>query len=251
MSEWTWDPDHFAALWLNEGRDRFPRPLHFTSRFRYREEFDAYGREIRSQYSGEESSAIELTLNTLAMAEIRVEVIAETGRSGSHTHRIVGARDLHHAVIAAQTVVEGVDGPIWVRRGRPENLGKGIASRIPRCAPGGGRPEEFFTRDLDTNCEKYFTDVAHNAPIERYRRLINCPRDGSGSAAIRVGDFQARNEPRRYFEWLDTADDGRYLLRRTPDRIVVEPGDDVKISSILTHWIQIELDELRESVRNW
>lgn len=242
MSEWNWDPDDFAALWLNDGRDRFPRPLHFTSRFRYREEFDAHGRDVRARYIGEESSAIELALNTLATADLRIEVSAETGtnRSDSHTHhRIVGARNLHHAVIAAQTVVNGVDGPIWVRRGRPENLGKGIVTRIPACAPGRYSPEEFYTRDLEPGCDNYyFTDVARNSPIERYKCLIDRPLTGSGCAAIRSGDFHSRTAPTRFIEWLDYADDGRYIQHRNADLIRIHPGDNTVLSSQLSRWIE-------------
>ncbi|GEM29747.1 hypothetical protein NN3_07540 [Nocardia neocaledoniensis NBRC 108232] len=248
MSEWTWDPDDFAALWLNDGRDRFPRPLHFTSRFRYREDFDAHARGVRARYTGEESSAIELALNTLAAATIRVEVFAETGPSGSHVHRIVGARDLHNAVIAAQTVIDGVDGPIWVRRGRPENLGKGIASRIPPCAPGRRRAEEFFTRDLEPDYNNHFTDVAHNTPIERYNRVVAHPRSGSGSAAIRTGDINTRTDPERYIEWLDMADDGRYIVHRTRERLTIESGDTAALATIVTGWIDRALERQREAV---
>ncbi|MFD4432936.1 ESX secretion-associated protein EspG [Nocardia sp. NPDC058497] len=247
MSEWTWDPDDFAALWLNDGRDRFPRPLHFTSRFRYREEFDAHGREVRARYTDAESAAIALALNTLATADIRLEVSADNGveDSGNHTHyRIVGARDLHNAVIAAQTVVNGADGPIWVRRGRPENLGKGIATRIPPCAPGRHRPDEFHIQDLAPDRTNYFTDTARNSPRERYDRLIDRPLAGSGCAALRIGDFHTRDIPRRVIEWFDFESDGRYIHHKNSDRIRIEPGTNSDLQSIMVRWIDNEMHRI-------
>ncbi|MFD3596639.1 ESX secretion-associated protein EspG [Nocardia sp. NPDC058640] len=244
MSEWNWEPDDFAALWFNEARDRFPRPLHFTSRFRYREEFDTHRTVVRSRYAGEETDAIELALDTLERAELRIEVSAETGsaRSGDHSHhRVVGVRNLRHAVVAAQTVVNGVDGPIWVRQGRPELLGKGIASRIPISNPGQRNPEEFHVQDLAPQLDNHFADVARNTPRERYKRLIDRPLIGSGSAAIRIGSLHSRTEPTRLMEWFDYANDGRYLRYRTIDRIRIEPGSTDHIQRHLTQWIEIEM----------
>lgn len=248
MSEWNWEPDDFAALWFNDGRDRFPRPLHFTSRFRYREEFDAHGRSVRARYPKDESEAIELALRTLATADLRIEVSADTGIDGptTRTHRILGARTLDYAVIAAQSSVNGTEGPIWVRRGRPENLGKGIASCIPNCAPGRHRAEEFYIRDLEPDLDNYFTDVARNSPRERYQRFSNRPLTGSGAAVIRGDDHHGRSAPIRIIEWLDYADDGRYLQRRTHDRIRIEPGNDLKLAAEMTQWIDAELRRLRE-----
>ncbi|MFE6920246.1 ESX secretion-associated protein EspG [Nocardia sp. NPDC057663] len=255
MSEWNWEPDDFAALWLNEARDRFPRPLHFTSRFRYREGFDEHCRAVRGRYTADETAAIDRALRTLETSVLRVEVFAETGAARSHNHtqhRIIGVRDLYYAVIAAQTVIDGVDGPIWVRQGRPENLGKGIASRVPDCAPGRQRPEELHPRELEYERDNYFVDVARNTPRERYLRLIDRPMTGSGSASIRAGNLHSRSDPTHFIEWLDYADDGRYLQRRTVDSIHITPGDNTALASQLTRWIDAHLRAMRDQQEtNW
>ncbi|MFD4457383.1 ESX secretion-associated protein EspG [Nocardia sp. NPDC058480] len=243
MSEWFWEPDDFAGLWFNDGRDRFPRPLHFASRFRYREEFDAHGRSVRTGYSKEESNAIELVLHTLATADLRIEASGETGADGptTRTYRILGVRSRGSAVIAAQTAVNGVEGPIWVRRGRPENLGNGIANCIPNCSPGRQSAKEFYTRDLEPDFGTYFTDVARSSPHERYQRFISRPLTGSGSAAVRAGDHHHQSAPIHIIEWLDYADDGRYLQRRNSERIEIEPGDCSHLAEQMTKLIDNEL----------
>ncbi|MFC6013461.1 ESX secretion-associated protein EspG [Nocardia lasii] len=244
MSEWSWAPDDFAALWFNEARDRFPRPLHFTSRFRYREEFEAHRAAICSRYASEETRAIELALGTLEKSEIRIEVSAETGLldpSDRVLHKIVGVRDIEHAVIAAQSISNEIAGPVWVRQGRPDYLGNGITSRIPECAPGTLRGEEFYQRDTKLERDSYFSDVAYNSPRERYARLVNRPLVGMGSAVIRIGGLHSRSEPVRIMEWLDFADDGRYDRRIVGDVVRIFPVRRAGIAAELTQWLVKEL----------
>ncbi|MFB7876215.1 ESX secretion-associated protein EspG [Nocardia sp. NPDC056064] len=241
MHEWHWEPDDFAALWLSDARDRFPRPLHYTSRFRYREEFETHCRSVRSRYVCE-MEAIDLALNTLETAELRVEVSAETrsSRSGKHTHhRIVGVRNYRHAVIASQVVVDGTDGSISVRSGHPENLGKRIVGRIPSCGAGRHRAEQFYIRDLISTPDTYFVNVARNTPRERYQRFVDRPMTGLGSALLRTGSVHDRTDSAILIEWLDFADDGRYILRKNAERIDIRPGGRADLSVVLAQWIKL------------
>ncbi|MFI7667892.1 hypothetical protein [Nocardia sp. NPDC049526] len=107
MAEWHWESDDFAALWFSLANDRFPDPLRFTSRFAYRDDFDAHRATVRERYSPDELEEIHLALHTLTTSTIRIQIFGGTTRhenpdGGVRVYRIVGARTDQRAMSLIQ-----------------------------------------------------------------------------------------------------------------------------------------------------
>ncbi|MFI6172974.1 ESX secretion-associated protein EspG [Nocardia sp. NPDC051052] len=250
-TEWTWEPDDFAAFWFSAAVDRFPRPLHFRSRFTNAEAFHTHRISVRERNNAEEMEKIELAVHTLTTSDIRIEILGGTTRhSDSHNrmkeYRIVGARNLHHAVVLRQTATDGEDGPIRLSLCRTETLAAGIVRLIPPCPPGADAPATFHCRDVDQRDDNYFEDVAHNAPREQYQRLVGRPADGGGSAGLLVGSILGRPPALTTIRWYDITDDGRYTEQRTVEHITVRPSTPAALSSLFTAWIDKAAQRLQE-----
>ena len=251
MLDWTWEPDDFAALWLNDGRDRIPRPLSFTSRFRYREEAEAHAHTVRERYDHRDRREIERALDVLSTGTVRIEVFGDTHappRTQSVEYRVLGACTDLHAVIATQHTNHGGTAHIAIRRGSPDRLGAGITAVLPRLDAGCEPKAVFDRRDL-TGTGSYLNDVAHNGPRDRYQRTTRRPLSGSGCAAIYVGS-RSGSEPIEVLEWLDYADDGRYIQERTTEQIRIEPAGPADIADRIARMINRGRDHLTHSAGN-
>ncbi|WP_280439881.1 ESX secretion-associated protein EspG [Nocardia cyriacigeorgica] len=249
MSDWTWDPDDFAALWLNEANDRFPRPLHYLSRFRYLEDFQAHKSRVLERYSREEFEEIELALRTLTNSALRIEIrgsTTNTNKARVREYRILGARDAFYSVIAAQAVHDGSHGPIRVRIVQPEKLPVLLSNWLPSCEPGRHHSATFHMQDLRDDSGGLFESDAYNSPQEQYRRLVGRKLDGGGNAGLLVGDILARPNPWNTLRWHDIRNDGRYLERRAADHVTVQPASPQEITNIFSTWFDRAITRLRE-----
>ncbi|WP_227997432.1 ESX secretion-associated protein EspG [Nocardia australiensis] len=201
MPEWTWEPDDFAALWLSPTNDRIPHPLRFTSRFAYRDDFDAHPATMRERYSRAELDKIQLALHTLTTSTMRIEIFGGTTRyenaeGDARVYRIVGARTDRHAMSLDQTTYGYANGPIRCRLFPTDHLPARLVSCLPPCRPG--------THPLATAR----ADEPNSA--ERHRRLLHRPADGGGSAVLYTGPANRVDEPRTTVQWHDITGDGRY-----------------------------------------
>ncbi|MBO0856412.1 MAG: ESX secretion-associated protein EspG, partial [Nocardia sp.] len=127
MSEWSWEPDDFAALWYSDANDRIPNILRYTSRFEFVDEFEANRIAVRNRYDTDEFERIQLALHTLSASDMRIAVLGGTNRyKGSEgiqrEYRIIGARTDHHAAILHQFTQAGREGLFRLRLCRSENL---------------------------------------------------------------------------------------------------------------------------------
>ncbi|WP_433600996.1 ESX secretion-associated protein EspG [Nocardia sp. CA-135953] len=220
MTEWTWEPDDFAALWFNLGNDRFPDPLRFTSRFAYRDDFDAHHATVRERYSRDELTEIELALDTLATSLVRIQIFGGTTRypspdGGVRVYRIVGGRTDQRAMCLAQATLGDANGPIHCRLLPTHDLPALLADCLPPAKPGT-REQGTCHPDSDT-------------PHERCQRLLQRPADGGGSALLYTGPLDKPNKPRATIQWHDITDDGRYtelqdqhhaIHPSTPDNLI-------------------------------
>ncbi|WP_107654889.1 ESX secretion-associated protein EspG [Nocardia suismassiliense] len=142
MTEWTWEPDDFAALWYSDAHDRFPGPLRYTSRFALRDEFAAHRHAVRDRYTADELEEIQLALHTLGTSDVRIEILGgtskhkkSTGRDDLREYRIIGARNAYHAVTLMQAGTATEHGPIRVRMFRPESLAARTVQALPAPPP--------------------------------------------------------------------------------------------------------------------
>ncbi|MEU0503278.1 ESX secretion-associated protein EspG [Nocardia sp. NPDC005998] len=227
MAEWTWEPDDFAALWLNPAHDRFPDPLRFTSRFAYRDDFDTHRVTVRERYSRNELAEIELALDTLTTSLVRIQIFGGTTRhkspnGGVHIYRIVGAHADQRAMSLAQATFGDANGPIRCRMFPTDHLPAQLVGCLPPCTPGT-QSQPARHPDSDT-------------PHERYQRLLRQPADGGGSALLYTGPAAKPSNPVATIQWHDITDDGRYTeLHNQPHTI--HPTTPTDLAAHFTTWI--------------
>ncbi|MEU7140484.1 ESX secretion-associated protein EspG [Nocardia sp. NPDC046473] len=249
MAEWTWEPDDFAALWYSDANDRFPRPLHYLSRFRYLEEFEAHREKVCNSYPFDEWEQIRLAIHTLTTSDVRIEILGGTTRTKNaavRQYRLLGARNPHHAVVLSQSVVDDTDGPIRLRMCRPEHLPTRIINWLLPADPGTQPAATFHEQDTKPDRNGYSDEAARNSPRDRYRRLLGRPANGGGSAALYTGSILDRPDPWNTLQWHDIADDGRYTELRKIDQINVRPTTPQDLATQFTTWIDNAVQRLRE-----
>ncbi|MQY29789.1 ESX secretion-associated protein EspG [Nocardia aurantia] len=245
MSEWTWEPDDFAALWTSDADDRFPFPLGYLSRFRTNGEVAAHRRSVRRHYDADETELIQLALHTLAAADLLIEIIGVStvlGDGEQQEYRMVGGRTAYHAVLLSQTVAAGVEGTIRCRLFRPDLLPMRTARLLPAFPAGGGKPDTFHIDDLRP---EVLANPARNEAAERFRRRFDRPAAGGGSVMLRTGAQHGPTAPRYAAQWLDLVGDGRYLQQRTREHASIRPATPEEITALLTSWIERTLERLR------
>ncbi|RDI54206.1 ESX secretion-associated protein EspG [Nocardia mexicana] len=246
MAEWSWDPDDFAVLWYSDANDRFPHPLHYTSRLASNDEVAAHRNAVRARYDADETERITLALHTLTSCDLRIEIGGEStvlGKGKPREYRILGARTPYHAVMLTQTAADGVDGPIRCRLFRPEQLPARLAAILPSVPPGSGKPDTFHVDELRSRDDGY---SSRNSPRERFDRLTQRPFDGSGAAGLLAGYLHSRPDPWYAMGWFDVTGDGRYVQQQTREHITVRPATTQDLTSHFETWIERSLQRLRE-----
>ncbi|MBF6229862.1 ESX secretion-associated protein EspG [Nocardia farcinica] len=250
MSEWTWDTDDFAALWLGDAHDRIPGPLRHLSRFAFHDEAAAHRVAVRNRYSADELDEIAAALRTLAASDIRIEILGgscrhrnSTGRDDLREYRVLGARAGHRAVVLTQHGTETEHGPIRLRAFDADQLPARLTQAVPACRPGNERPETFHPTDLEPRRDGYLQDNARNTPRERYRRLLGRQADGGGTAALLTGPLHSAVRPLDVLQWYDITDDGRYTEHRGA-HITVRPTTPAELTRHFTDWITTTLNRL-------
>lgn len=250
MAEWNWETDDFAALWLGEARDRLPRPLFYTSRFPGANEAAAHRSAVRNQYHGEEAELIQLTFHTLDTAELRIQVTGESttlGNGKPRQYRVLAARNLHHAVMLSQTVTDGVHGRIRARLFGTEQLASRLARLLPSSPAGRCAKETFHLEDLRRPRPAGYGRTPRERYDQQFRRT-----DGGGTAGLLTGPVNTFPEPWYAAQWLDVADDGRYLQQRTREHLSVRPADAGTLTALFSGWIDRAWDRLHEDeYQNW
>lgn len=245
MAEWTWEPDDFAALWLCDGIDRFPRPLRYLSKYKTVGPFEAHAAQVRASYDRDEHELIRLAFHTLIESDVRIHILGSstaTDRGGVREYRIVGARSGQHGMVLAQAAIDGVDGPIRGRLFRAEQLSTRLVNLLPPCDPGRSEGGTFHIRELEDR-DQGFT---HRGPREQYERIALRPADGGGNAGLLVGSILDRPNPWYAMQWYDITGDGRYLEQRTREHLSVRPATPQAIAGCFTDWIERALDRVRE-----
>ncbi|MFE6924863.1 ESX secretion-associated protein EspG [Nocardia sp. NPDC057663] len=248
MAEWVWEPDDFAALWYSDGIDRFPRPLHFLSKYRTLDEYEANRARVRAALDEDSHELIRLALHTLTFGQFRIEIrggSTATDQGDLREYRIVGAQNHQHGVVLAQATVDDVDGPIHARLFPAAQLPQRLSGRVPTCAPGTHQPLAVDAADLRSPATPQ--TYAARTPREQYEALARRPIDGSGYARLLVGHILDRPAPWFTTQWIDVTADGRYLQRRTPDRVTVRPATTADLTAGFTNWIDRAHRRLREA----
>lgn len=246
MAEWVWEPDDFAALWYGDGIDRFPRPLHYLSRFHFVDDYEAHRARVLGALDQDESELIRLALHTVTFGQFRIEIrggSTATDPGMMREYRIVGAQNGPHGVVLAQAIVNGVDGPIHGRLFPSEQLPKRLAGRVPTCKPGRQAPISVDVVDLESSV--VHQSFARRSPREEYEAMTRRPIDGSGHARLLVGHILDRPEPWYTTQWADLTDDGRYLQRRAQGRITVRPAVEDDLPVGFAGWIERAQRRLR------
>ncbi len=162
-----------VEIWYSDANDRFPRPLKYLSRFAVQNDFDQHRLGVRARYSRDELEEIEFAMQTLSTSDMRIEILGGSRKHKNSTgevkqYRILGARNVSHAVVAFQTVLDDENGPIRLRTCPPESLAAQIVRSIPPCQPGKQQPATFHPDDLRPNRDTYLQDNARNTPREQY-----------------------------------------------------------------------------------
>ncbi|MFD5178528.1 ESX secretion-associated protein EspG [Nocardia sp. NPDC058379] len=245
MSEWTWEPDDFAALWINDARDRFPSPLGYTSAIPTVSEERAFRAAVHARYDHEEHELIQLAFHTLSDCVLQIRIVGESTRLGGNRrrmYRLLAAQTAHHAVLLSQTVTDDVEERIRCRLFRPDNLPGRIAKLLPEFGPGRTASQTFHLDEVTRRGGNSSRDTPRT-PIER---LLGMPRDGVGIAELLPGPLEARSESWYSAQWFDITGDGRYLVRRDRDQAQIRPiaGDDLR--ALFGNWIDRTLTRLRE-----
>ncbi|MFE9787883.1 ESX secretion-associated protein EspG [Nocardia salmonicida] len=248
MSEWTWEPDDFAALWLNDAHDRFPGPLGYTSRIPTVTAERAHRAAVHARYDREETELIQLAFHTLSNCDLQVRIIGESTRLGGNRrrmYRLLAAQTAHHAVLLSQTVTDNVEERIRCRLFRPDNLPGRIANLLPEFAAGRSPGQTFHINDIDPK-RRGGNDSYRDSPRKKFERLLVRPLDGNGIVELLPGPLDARTESWYQAQWFDISDDGRYLVRRNHEQVQVLPATDGDLRTLFTNWIDRTLSRLRE-----
>ncbi len=251
-SRWTTlSPDDFAALWFSDANDRFPPLLHYSSRFEYREQYEAHRARVREGLSDDEMDKIEHAFRTVTTGDVRIEILGGTtrGRTGTgviHEYRVLGVRAASHAVILVQAPTGGADGSIHMLTCQPESIGTQLAKAIPPLRPGQRRPATFHHQDFRSATDGYVRDAARESARAEFKRLLRRPIDGGGCAEVFVGTINDRNGAWDSIQWHDVSEDGRYTERHTDDHIEVRPTTPQELARNFTLWVQDSAQWLRE-----
>ncbi|MGV9674734.1 ESX secretion-associated protein EspG [Nocardia sp. NPDC003482] len=235
MPEWDWDPDDFAVLWYSDANDRFPPLISYTSRFPSNDEVAAHRTAVRARYDAEETELIRRAFHTLTNCELRVEILGSSttlGKGVPREYRIVGARDANHAVLVTQTAGDDSHGRIRCRLFPTEQLAPRLAHILPTFPAGTAQPATFHLADA--------TDAAG------YRRLAKRPADGGGAAGLLAGYLHNAAEPWYTAQWIDVADDGRYLQQCTREHLTVRPAGTADLTALFSGWFDQALRRLRD-----
>ncbi|MBO0854288.1 MAG: ESX secretion-associated protein EspG [Nocardia sp.] len=244
MSEWHWDPDDFAALWLSAGNDRLPGLLRYTSRFAYENDFAQHRHAVRERYDADELELIETGLRTLDESGFRIEILGGTSRyrgsDGSvRVYRIIGARTPERAAVLHQFTQGDRDGLIRLRLCRPDQLAARIGATIPPSDAGTQHPITVHPADL----REARRSATGNAPHERYHRMMKAV-EGGGSATLHVGAFNTDPKPWKAVQWHDISD-GRYIELHT-EHITVRPLAPRDLTARFDTWLELGVDHLQE-----
>lgn len=247
MTKWIWELDDFAALWYRDGIDRFPQPLRYLSRFRTRNPFLAHASAVRARYDRDELDLIRRALHTVSHGEMRIEIRGSstaTPKGRVREYRIVGSRTAHSATVLAQSVLDGVLGPVHANLIAPGQLPKYLAGLLPACKPGRETPGTFHIDDLgpENNRQRGY----QRSPGELYRAVALRPADGGGNAHLRVGSILGRPDPWFGTQWYDITGDGRYLEKRMREHITVRPAGESDFASGFADWIERAQRRLRD-----
>ncbi|MGM7644154.1 ESX secretion-associated protein EspG [Nocardia sp. JW2] len=252
MTEWAWEPDDFAALWFSPGRDRFPFPLSYTSRFAWLEDVDQHNAVVRARYDIDEHELIELAFHTLTHAQLRVEILGDSNAIAKGTtkeYRVIGARTPHHAVLLTQTATtDGVAERIRCRLLRPEQLPGRLSWIVPECPAGRSAADIFHLEDLTSRNAR--SDSWTTTPRQRLDRFIHRPRHGSAWARLRAEPFADGQDPWFNARWLDLKDDGRYLMQRNREHLQLSPIGADGMNTLFTNWIDRALTRIREQAEH-
>ncbi|WP_336085282.1 ESX secretion-associated protein EspG [Nocardia sp. SSK8] len=249
MSDWTWEPDDFAALWLSEAHDRFPRPLGYTSRIPTIAEERVHREAVRARYDREETELIQLAFHTLSNCDLQVRIVGQSTRLGGsklRTYRLLAAQTAHHAVLLSQAVTDDVEERIRCRLLRPGNLPARVANLLPEFAAGRVPGQVFYADDIAPTRRDRGNDSYRDSPRKQFERILDRPLDGGGFVELLPGPLEARADSWFDAQWFDVIDDGRYVLQRNRDQVKVQPasGDDMR--ALLTTWIDRTTTRLRE-----
>ncbi|QIS10342.1 ESX secretion-associated protein EspG [Nocardia arthritidis] len=247
MTEWTWEPDDFAALWYSEANDRFPSPLHYLSRFPYLEDYQAHREQVRSRYSADAAEEVELLVHTLSTSDIRIEILGSTTelRGTIWEYRILGARNLFHGAVLCQSIVDRQPEGIRARLCRPEHLPTRIVNALLPADPGSQPAASFYAADITAGDGDYRDDYTRSSPRERFERLLRRPAHGEGIALLHTGSILHRADPSQTIRWHDITGDGRYTERRDGDLIHVRPTVPKELIGEFTTWIDDAARRLR------
>src|SRR6266702_2844009 len=174
-------------------------------------------------HSPDEYEQIQLAIHTLTNCNMRIEILGSTrkykGSDGTQrAYRVVGAHTPGHAAVLFQQTQGDRDGRIRLRLCRTENLPAALLPTIPPRNPGTQQPLTLHPADLNDRRES----LTGNAPHERYRRMLEGPIDGGGTAALIPGLLNADPPPWHQLQWYDLPD-GRYAELRAP-QITVRPA---------------------------
>ncbi|GGK50766.1 ESX secretion-associated protein EspG [Nocardia camponoti] len=251
MNQWVWDTDDFAALWYTDGIDRFPRPLHYRSRYQSQDDIDAHRERfiggLAATVGDDERERIALAIDIVRNGELRIEIrggSTATQQGRLREYRVLGVRAGQRAVILAQSIVDEVDGAVHVRLINSDSLARRLAEHVPACAAGSREPIAVETADLRSPVVQL--SYVGRSPVEQFRALTAQPVEGSGDARLFAGHILDRANGWYRTQWVDVAGDGRYLSRDTGTRIEVRPADSATLTTGFTGWIDRAHHRLRD-----
>nr|WP_158607848.1 ESX secretion-associated protein EspG [Nocardia panacis] len=252
--EWSWEPDDFAALWLDDGRDRFPRPLHFQSRFRFVEDYRRHAARVRANYSRDDLMDIVRAFEVLQASDVRIEIVGGTTKTNDGTarrYRVLGVRNEVSAAVLSQTCSAEADGPIRLRLCHPDHLPARIVHRLLPAEPGREPQAEFHRQDVLDDRDAHFDNSRRTQLRDSYRKLIGRPSDGGGSAALYLGPLLSRTDPLHFVEWRDITDDGRYTEWQTIDRLRIRPTTPKDLTAQFAAWFDKARRRLDADTEVW
>ncbi|RJO76690.1 ESX secretion-associated protein EspG [Nocardia panacis] len=252
--EWSWETDDFAALWLSEAQDRFPRPLYSRSRFQYAEDCQAHLARVRANYSQDDLIDIKRAFEVVTSSDVRIEIrggTTKTSDGSTRQYRILGVRNEVSAAVLSQITTYEIAGPIRLRLCHPDHLPARIVHRMVPAEPGRQPQAEFHQQDIMGDRDPYFDDSRRARLRDRYREFVGRPADGGGSAALYVGPFAAEANPLHFVEWRDITEDGRYTELRTLDRIRIRPTTPKDLATHFATWIDKARDRLSADADVW
>ncbi|WP_225729884.1 MULTISPECIES: ESX secretion-associated protein EspG [unclassified Nocardia] len=246
----------FMAAWTELNEEYVPPPLSYTARARYKDEHDRELRAVRSELRRRWGNWLTPVLEDIARPDIRILVRGLDGVRPDNPRRCIrmlGARKGDRAFLINQEIGETTwhANAFTITEHTAVGLADAIVDALPKAEPGK-QPDVVLaaprTDEIDYEYgQSAVLDSFEDTVVTRAAWFENAPTTLTGTIELEqaYSRFGPRGKVRRFLQWRDLTDDGRYAL--VPGNPVTAVGADARRMVAL---INTELAEMVRAIKD-